>query len=294
MTGRDPRESPWIGDYRDRAEAYERARPAYPAVLLDRLVARVDVNPGDRVAEIGSGTGIFTRGIAERGFEITGIDPDPAMRAQAPQLAGVTWRAGSFESLGLDDASQHWVVAAQSFQRADRQRALPEIRRVLVPGGHFSVIHYTHPHASNAVVAETAAMLRRHVPEYHNPDRASRLRRAASMRFSSHPRLAQRAVQRAAAAIGRPDLGGAGGALVSTGDFECARYDEAEQQLRFDCDGYLALWSSRSRLATIAGARFEAFLKELERHLIDAEIDLIETPCIYGAWTARIASHRSR
>jgi len=289
VTRRRRPESPWVGDYREHAAFYEAARPSYPDALIDRLVARAGVKPGDRVAEVGSGTGIFTRVLAGRGFEITGLEPDAAMRALAPDLPGVTWCDGRFESLGLGDGSQRWIVAAQSFQRADRPRALPEIRRCLGPGGHFSVVHYTLPQAENDVVSTTSALLRRHVPEYHNPDRASPLRRRVSRVYAALPATAQRALYRAANALGRPDLTSAGGAIVFSGDFERALYDEACQRLRFDRDAYLALWSSRSRLAAIGGARFESFMKDLERMLVERRIDEIEVSCVYGAWTARVA-----
>lgn len=49
-----------LGDFSAQADAYARARPTYPAELIDRLVAHVGAKPGDAVADLGAGTGIFT------------------------------------------------------------------------------------------------------------------------------------------------------------------------------------------------------------------------------------------
>src|SRR6185295_5046291 len=103
-----------LGDFSPQALAYA-ARPAYPDALIDRLCARAQVAAGDRVADLGAGTGIFTAQLAARSFLVDAIDPNPQMRAQAPALPGVTWRDGTFESTGLADHAVRWVTAAQAF-----------------------------------------------------------------------------------------------------------------------------------------------------------------------------------
>ena len=105
---------PLLGDFAAQARAYG-ARPGYPAAMLDLLIGHVGVRAGDAVAEVGAGTGIFTRHLAERGLAVTAIEPSRAMRASVPDLEGVTWSPGSGERTGLDSASQRWLVAAQSF-----------------------------------------------------------------------------------------------------------------------------------------------------------------------------------
>src|SRR5690242_15455013 len=113
------------GDFTHQASAYGRARPSYPVSLLDRLMARAGVRPGDRVADIGAGTGLFTQLLAERGLTVTAVEPNQAMRAEAPAMPGVTWIDGTFEQTNLPAASQAWVSAAQAYHWAKPEQALP-------------------------------------------------------------------------------------------------------------------------------------------------------------------------
>lgn len=108
---------------------YVRFRPSYPDALLRWLVR---VTPGQRVVDLGCGTGIFARQLIGAGFEVTGVEPNRPMREAA---AGVTCVDGTAEATGLPDGCADVVTGAQAFHWFDLDRALPEIARLLVPGG---------------------------------------------------------------------------------------------------------------------------------------------------------------
>src|SRR5688572_4524778 len=76
-----------VGDSRERfteaAAYYDRYRPSYPSDLVDWLIAKTGLVVPATVADIGCGTGISSRRFAERGFQVTGIEPNHAMRACA-------------------------------------------------------------------------------------------------------------------------------------------------------------------------------------------------------------------
>ena len=91
------------------AAVYDRTRPGYPIRLLDVLARHVGLQPGDSVAEIGAGTGRFTRLLAGRELAITALEPLVEMRSLCAPLNGVTWTEGTFEQTGLPDTSQAWV-----------------------------------------------------------------------------------------------------------------------------------------------------------------------------------------
>src|SRR5512139_2540316 len=119
MTGLDPRER-----FAGAASGYARFRPSYPAVLLDRVLAEAGVRAGDRVADVGCGTGILTRLLAERGLSVTGIDPNEDMLAEARAAGGrAEYRRGEAAASGLADASAALVTAAQAFHWFDADAA---------------------------------------------------------------------------------------------------------------------------------------------------------------------------
>jgi len=119
------------GDFTHQAEAYARARPEYPPQLIRDLVALVGASAGDVVADIGAGTGISSRQLADAGLCVVALEPNAAMRAEAVVDTRVTWQDGTFEATGLAAGSVPWIVAAQAFHWADPPRALPELHRVL-------------------------------------------------------------------------------------------------------------------------------------------------------------------
>jgi SAM-dependent methyltransferase len=160
MAGLDPRER-----FTGAAAGYARLRPSYPAALLDRVLAAAGVRTGDRVADVGCGTGILTRLLAERGLSVTGIDPNEDMLAEARAAGGrAEYRRGEAAATGLADTCAVLVTAAQAFHWFDADAALAEFRRVLTPGGHVAAIWNLR--AGGAFMAAYDALLRRFSSEY--------------------------------------------------------------------------------------------------------------------------------
>jgi SAM-dependent methyltransferase len=147
------------------AAGYARFRPSYPAALVDWILAEAGVHRGDRVADVGCGTGIFTRLLAQRGLEVTGIDPNEDMLAQARAAGGpADYRRGEAAATGLDGASVALVAVAQAFHWFDADAALAEFHRVLQPGGHVAAVWNLR--AASPFMAEYQALLRRFSSEY--------------------------------------------------------------------------------------------------------------------------------
>lgn len=119
------------------AEEYEQTRPTYPPALLDVLPLDADAV----VLDLGAGTGKLTRVLAERYGEVTAVEPLANMRAMLERVVpGVTALPGSAERIPLDDGSVDGVFVAQAFHWFDKPVALPEIARVLRPGGVFAIV----------------------------------------------------------------------------------------------------------------------------------------------------------
>ena len=120
-----------------RADAYAQARPGYPDALGTWLRDLGLLNA--RVADIGAGTGLFTRLLLAHGAAVTAVEPNPDMRARLGEglrgVPGLTVQAGTSEATGLPAASVGLITAAQAAHWFDPGRTLPEFRRVLIPGG---------------------------------------------------------------------------------------------------------------------------------------------------------------
>jgi ubiquinone/menaquinone biosynthesis C-methylase UbiE len=119
------------------AEDYDRLRPGPPAAALDWLIpaqCRIAV-------DLAAGTGLFTRALHERVPEVVAVEPDDRMRAvleqRSPDVRAV---AGRGEDIPLPDSSVDAVFVSSAWHWFDKTRAVPEIARVLRPGGRLGVI----------------------------------------------------------------------------------------------------------------------------------------------------------
>ncbi len=119
------------------ARAYDRGRPGYPPEAGQWLTD----GPGRTVLEVGAGTGKLTALLVGQGHDVHATDPDEAMLSVlAERLPDVRTSVAVAEDLPVPDRSVDVVVCAQSFQWFDLEKALPELARVLRPGGHLAVV----------------------------------------------------------------------------------------------------------------------------------------------------------
>lgn len=125
--------------FSDRVENYVRYRPGYPQEVLSILKNNCGLAPIHVIADVASGTGIWTRMLLENGNPVFGVEPNAQMReAGEGLLAGFSKFAsvvGTAEATTLLDTSVDFVTAAQAGHWFDHVRARREFVRVLKPGG---------------------------------------------------------------------------------------------------------------------------------------------------------------
>jgi SAM-dependent methyltransferase len=130
--------------FSDRVENYVRYRPGYPPESLQVLRDECGLAPNHVVADIASGTGIWTRMLLENGNPVFGVEPNAEMRQAGERLLAsfrkFTSVAGTAEATTLTDGSIEFVTAAQAAHWFDRERSRREFARILKPDGWLMLL----------------------------------------------------------------------------------------------------------------------------------------------------------
>lgn len=125
------------------ADAFQRTRPVGPPAMFDDLVRLAGLAPGDRVAEIGPGTGQATVPMAERGLAVTAVEVDPSLAAVAERrlagFPGCSVVTSSFEDWAPRDAPFDAVVVVSALHWIDPADQYAKPARLLRPGGALAV-----------------------------------------------------------------------------------------------------------------------------------------------------------
>jgi ubiquinone/menaquinone biosynthesis C-methylase UbiE len=125
--------------FSNRVDNYVKYRPAYPADAVSYLFRVVGFNECSIIADVGAGTGIFTRQLAERVTKIYAVEPngnmrDAAQKAQA-SCKNICSIDAAAEHTTLPNDSVDFITAAQSFHWFDRSLCKSEFGRILKSGG---------------------------------------------------------------------------------------------------------------------------------------------------------------
>jgi SAM-dependent methyltransferase len=141
------------------AEQYDRARPSYPAAVIEGVCDGEDVR---RVLDVGCGTGIASQLFLDRGCEVVGVEPDERMAAVA-RRRGVTVVIAPFEMFSPPAAPFDVVASAQAWHWVDQDIGPTRAADALRPGGRLALI--SNGYQRGEVRDELEAVYRRHAPQ---------------------------------------------------------------------------------------------------------------------------------
>jgi SAM-dependent methyltransferase len=116
------------------ARAYDRHRPEYPIRLIEDLVA----SGAENALDVGAGTGIASRQLANRGVDVLALEPDQRMAELAAEK-GIRTQIAKFEEWDADGQMFDLILFAQSFHWVDPDVALAKVRRLLTDRGHLAL-----------------------------------------------------------------------------------------------------------------------------------------------------------
>ena len=128
--------------FTSRAEDYAKYRPSYPSAVIDSILADLaELDVSQLVAaDIGAGTGISARLLADRGIKVIAIEPNAAMRKAAKPHPLVEFRDGSAEDTKLPNASVDLVTCFQAFHWFNPEPTLKEFARILKPQARLAAV----------------------------------------------------------------------------------------------------------------------------------------------------------
>jgi len=158
-------------DFGRTASDYSVHRAGFPPDLFARVAPYGIGMPGQRLLDLGTGTGTLARGFALQGCRVTGLDPAPGMLEKARELdreAGVelNYVEGLAESTGVPDASFDVVTAGQCWHWFERSRAAAETVRLLRDGGAVLIAHFDWLPLPGSVAEATEALILAHNPQW--------------------------------------------------------------------------------------------------------------------------------
>jgi ubiquinone/menaquinone biosynthesis C-methylase UbiE len=250
------------GDFTGLAADYAKFRPSYAPQVATAVLAWVNRDAASiDAADVGAGTGIWTRMLAAHGLRsIVAVEPNDDMRAQGIETSrgtGIVWRKGSAETTGLPDGSADLVSMASSLHWADFDKACDEFHRILRPGGVFVALWNPRLIEANPLLVEIEAELARLKPD---------IRRLSSGRSGITERLT--------------DM------LSAKPQFDEVLYLEGRHSLLRTPEQYIGAWRSVNDLQVQLGPElFRKFLDFAEERI--AGLAAIEITWMTRAWAAR-------
>lgn len=130
--------------FTNRVDNYTKYRPGYPDEVMAMLRQAGNLSGHSKIADIGSGTGIFTLLLLNEGYTVYAVEPNEAMRNAADDQLGSNKKYYSIEGIAeattLADNSVDMIVCAQAFHWFDAQKTKIEFARILKPGGKVALI----------------------------------------------------------------------------------------------------------------------------------------------------------
>lgn len=152
-----------------KGEIYARARPSYAAELFVYMKNTLQIEEGSVFADIGAGTGIFSRHLLNNGYRVYGVEPNADMRKKAEETLsgyrGFTLVDGADHNTNLPSRSVDYIAAAQAFHWFNAAAFKRECRRILRPDGKIFIVYNIRDESAECSRA-LAGIHRRYCPDF--------------------------------------------------------------------------------------------------------------------------------
>jgi len=249
------------GDFSALADDYTKYRPSYNKLVVDLIFGAINKPSSDVIAaDVGAGTGIFTKLILEKNpKELYAVEPNDNMRLAGEKFLpnGVTWVAAGAESTHLPDKTFDMVSMASSFHWPETNSALNEFNRILTKNGIFVALW--NPRITELSKTETTIddILR---TEYSVTSRVSSGRSGITTNLSQ--------------------------ILKNCGLFSEVAYVEAIDKIYVTPERYVGAWRSVNDIRSQLGEEnFSKFIGQVTE--VTSSLDKVEVHYMTRAWIAK-------
>lgn len=242
-------------DYSALAKSYLK-RPGYSNSAIDEMLKIVNVCNGDKVCDIGAGVAHLTLHLAERFFKVDAIEPNDEMCKygieRTRKYTNVTWFEGTGENTGMESSCYSLVTFGSSFNVTNREIALKESSRILVPHGWVGMM-WNHRELEDPIQKDIECIIKSHIPSYNYGARREDQTEIilASMLFE--------------------DVRTIKGMITH------------EQQI----NDVIEAWNSHATLERQAGSAFKNIVWDIEKYLRNLAVESIFVPYTTNVWLAR-------
>jgi ubiquinone/menaquinone biosynthesis C-methylase UbiE len=154
------------GDFSHLAKHYIH-RNDYSSLVIEALISYTKMTPQKKVADVGAGTGKFSKNLAEHKCAVTCVEPNKAMYQEGIAYTkehNLTWHLGNAENIPLPANSYDWVTMASSFHWTNTEKALSEFFRILKSQGFVTVLWNPRDIASSDLETEVEKIIQRKAP----------------------------------------------------------------------------------------------------------------------------------
>src|ERR1700733_8165165 len=157
--------------FSDRVENYIKYRPSYPHEVLTCLASKGNLNTGSAIADVGSGTGIFSGLLLAQGYRVYAVEPNESMQEAAIMQFGNDENfvpvAGTAETTSLPSNSIDLIVCAQAFHWFDAEKSKTEFKRILKNDGMVALIWNNRDAETDEFAAAYENLLKRDSVDYN-------------------------------------------------------------------------------------------------------------------------------
>jgi SAM-dependent methyltransferase len=156
-------------DFGKTAEEYAKYRDIYPEHFFEKLYSYDIGTAGQKALDLGTGSGVVPRSMAKYGAEWTGADISAEQVEQAVRLSAgmdIKYIVCPADAIPAPDCRFDAVTACQCFWYFPKETSMPEIKRVLKPGGRFAAIYMIHLPKESEIVRRADELVNKYNPSW--------------------------------------------------------------------------------------------------------------------------------